>query len=101
MTTEKKPKESPVQKEVIKFLKKHGCWVMKVTPVPGVPTGTADVFFCREGFYGWLECKATKTSKRQPGQPQFIAKMDDWSYARFVHNGNLEEVLKELEEILR
>lgn len=93
--------EAPVQKEVIKFLKEQGCWVMKITPTPGVPTGTADVFFCKEGLYGWIECKANKNSKRRPGQPQFIKKMDDWSYAKFVHKDNLAEIKKELGEMLK
>lgn len=81
-------------------MKKKGCWVMKITPMPGIPDGTADIFFCKEGFYGWLECKATKSSRRRPGQPQFIKKMDDWSYAKFVHKDNLKEIQKELEQIL-
>lgn len=93
--------ESPVQAKVIKFLKDKGCWVMKVTPTPGVPTGTADVFFCKEGFYGWLECKANKNSKRRPGQPQFIKKMDEWGYAKFVHKDNWPEIQRELEWMLK
>lgn len=106
ITTKKCPKltktntEAPVQKEIIKFLKQKGCWVMKLTPMPGIPDGTADVFFCKEGFYGFLECKATAKSKRRPGQPQFVAKMDEWSYAKFVHKDNIKEIKRELEQML-
>lgn len=93
--------ESNFQKKVIKWLKDQGCWVMKLTPMPGIPDGTADVFFCKDGFYGWLECKATNISKRRPGQPQFIKKMDEWSYAKFVYKDNWKEIQKELEEMLK
>lgn len=89
-------KEASFQSTVIKWLRKHGCFVMKVQAGPGVPAGTADVFFCKEGFYGWLECKASKTAKKQPHQPEFIKKMDEWSYARFVWPENWAKVQKEL-----
>lgn len=94
--------EADFQRQVIQFLKKHGCFVMKTTPGPGVPKGTADILFCKEGFYGWLECKQAKNSKHQPGQDQFISKMDEWSYAKFVWPGEQwEKVQKELEFMLR
>lgn len=93
--------EAPIQKEVIKFLKKNGCFVMKLTPMPGIPAGTSDIFFCKDGFYGFIECKAKKNSKRRPGQPEFIKKMNEWSYGEFVHKDNLEEIKRELEELLK
>lgn len=94
-------KEANFQSTVIKWLRKHGCFVMKVQASSFVPAGTADVFFCKEGFYGWLECKQSKSAKKQPHQPEFIAKMDDWSYAKFVWPGERwEEIKKELGEIL-
>lgn len=107
MTTSKPPKltkvdlEKNLQKGIIKFLKGKGCFVMKLTPGGGVPAGTADVFFCKEGFYGWIEVKKAKNADHQPGQDQFIAKMDGWSWARFVWPAIWPEVAKELEEILR
>lgn len=98
-------KESDFQgKTVIPWLKKQGCFVMKAQAGPGVPKGTADVFFCKEGFYGWLECKQAKNAEKQPGQEPFVKKMSEWSYARFVwggKNSNWPEVKKELEEILK
>ena len=94
-------KEVNFQADVIKWLKKQGCFVMKVQAGPGVPSGTSDVFFCKEGFYGWLECKQSKSAKKQPGQEPFVKKMDEWSYARFVWPGpRWTEVKKELGEML-
>lgn len=91
-------------KQVIPWLKRQGCFVMKVQAGPGVPKGTADVFFAKEGFFGWLECKASKNAKKQVGQEAFIKKMNDWSYARFVwggKNSNWPEVKAELQEMLK
>lgn len=73
---------------------------MKLTPIMGIPKGTSDVFFCKEGFYGFLECKKSKNASRQPGQEQFVKKMDEWSYAKVVYPENWEEVSKELEQML-
>lgn len=92
--------EGKLQKEIIKFLKGKGCFVMKTTPGGGVPTGTADIFFCKEGFYGWIEVKKAKNATHQPGQDAFIAKMDDWSWARFANPSNWGEIKDELEEML-
>lgn len=93
-------KEKDFQGKVISWLKKQGCFVMKVQAGPGVPNGTADVFFCKEGFYGWLECKQSKNSEKQPGQEPFVKRMDAWSYARFVWPDNWKKVQDELKEML-
>lgn len=95
--------EQTLQAKVIRYLKSKGCFVMKVQASPGVPRGTADVFACKEGFYLFLEIKASRNSKHQPGQDAFIAKMAEWSYARFVWGGkdsNWPAVKAELEAIL-
>lgn len=88
-------------KTVIPWLKKQGCFVMKVQPGNGVPSATADCFFCKEGFYGWLEIKRAKNSQKRPGQDAFIKKMADWSYARFCYPSNWPEIKAELTEILK
>ncbi len=94
-------REANFQATAIKWLRSKGCFVMKVQAGPGVPNGTADVFFCKEGFYGWLECKQSKSSKKQPGQEAFVEKMDGWSYAKFVWPGKRwDEVKAELSEML-
>lgn len=73
---------------------------MKTHPGLGTPTGVADIFFCKEGFYGWLEAKGSARAKKQPGQERFVEKMDEWSFARFVHPDNWEQVKAELEPML-
>lgn len=74
---------------------------MKTQPGPGTPVGVADVFFCKEGFYGWIEVKASKTAKFQPLQREFLVKMDNWSWAKAVYPANWEEVKAELDYSLR
>lgn len=90
--------EAKFQSKIVKHLRSKGFWVMKLKPGFGVPAGTADIFFCKEGFYGWLEVKASKKAKKQPGQEAFIAKMAAWSYARFVYPENWEEIKAEIDQ---
>lgn len=92
--------ESNLQTKIAKWLRSKGCFVMVLTPGKGIPRGVSDVFFCYEGFYGFLEVKKAKNAKRQPGQEQFVKKMDEWSFARIVYPENYEEVLKEIEAML-
>lgn len=92
--------EAKFQARVIKWLRSQGFWTMKLRPGYGVPSGTADIFFCKEGFYGFLEAKPHKTAKKQPGQERFIAKMAEWSYARFVWPENWPEIQAEIRQFL-
>ena len=55
----------------------------------------------KEGFWGAIEVKKSKTAKYRPGQKETVAKMDTMSWARVVYPENWPEVQKELTEILR
>lgn len=95
-------KESDFQTKVLRWLRSQGAWCMKVPASPGVPKGTSDIFGCKNSFYFFLECKASKNAKFQAGQKDFLAKMDDWSYAKAVWPGERwEAVQEELGEMLR
>lgn len=93
-------RESDLQKIIIKYLRSKGCYVIKHNAGPGVPVGTADLSFYIEGCYGFIEVKASKSSKVQPLQHNFINRMNEWSWARFVYPENWDEVKAELEEML-
>lgn len=92
--------ERKLQLEVIGFLKSNGCWTMKTRPGMGTPVGTADIFFCKEGFYGWIEVKSGIKAPFRTFQQEFIKKMDDWSYARTVYPENWDSIRSELSGIL-
>ena len=92
--------EARLQAEITKHLKSKGCFVAKMPAHPGVPTGTPDLFFCKEGFYGFIEVKASKTARFQPLQKERIAIFDKWSWAKAVYPTNWPEVKKELDIIL-
>lgn len=93
--------ESKLQAEICKWLRSKGCFVWKCAENATTKSGVSDIFFCYEGFYGFIEVKRTAKSPFRPGQKEFLAKMDAWSWAKAVHRDNWSEIQKELEEILR
>lgn len=92
--------EKKVQDKLIRFLKKKGCLVIKIKPGPGVGVGIPDLFFCKEGFYGFVECKASLNSKFQPLQKERIKQLDDWSWCKVVAEENINAIVLELDAML-
>lgn len=93
--------EKDFQAKVIRWLKSQGCVTLKYEANATTRTGVADVFFCKEGFYGFLECKRSKNAKKRPGQQAFIDKMAEWSYGAFVYPENWEQIKSELGVMLK
>ena len=92
--------ERDFQKTVIKWLRSKGCLVLKYEQNATTRAGVADVFFCKEGFYGFIECKKSKSATLRPGQKEFINKMNEWSYGIIAYPENWSKIKKELEEML-
>lgn len=95
------PKESDIQSKIAKWLRSKGCFVWKCQQNATTQRGVADLFFCYEGFYGFIEVKRAKNAPRQPGQEAFIEKMNNWSWAKVVWPENWEQTQRELEDLLR
>lgn len=97
-------KEQTLQSNIAKWLKSKGCIVAKMQAGPGVPRGMSDLAYWAQGTAGFIEVKANKNSKRQPGQEQFVKLMNEWLRADIVWGGkdsNWPEVKAELEEWLK
>lgn len=86
--------EGKLQAQIIKWLKSKGAYVIKTRPGPGTPTGCPDIIFLLEGAWGAIEVKASKTAKFQPGQPQTIARLADWSPFVYVAYPEIWPALK-------
>lgn len=53
--------EKDFQKTVINWLKSKGCIVLKYQQNATTIAGVSDVFFCKEGFYGFMNARKQKT----------------------------------------
>ena len=93
--------EKDIQKIIIKWLRAKGCLVIKYQQNATTRASIPDIIFLKEGFWGAIEVKKSKTSKFQPGQKEMVAKMNEMSWAKVVWPENWKETQKELEEILR
>ena len=94
-------READFQAKVIKWLKSQGCIAFKIPQNATTQAGVADVFFCKEGFYGFIECKRAKNAPFQPLQKKFIEKINEWSYGAVFYPENFEEKKQELAEMLK
>lgn len=92
--------EKDFQAKVIKYLKSKGCFTWKMQENATTQIGVADVFFCIDCFYGFIECKRSRNAKLRPGQKEFIEKMNEWSWAKICYPENWEETKKELDFLL-
>lgn len=93
-------KESVYQKKVIKKLKEMfpGCVIHKNDPtyMQGIP----DLVIYYGHRWAMLEVKASEDSDEQPNQRYYVEKLNDMSFAAFIHPDNEAEVLDELQHAL-
>lgn len=85
------------------LVKKIICWLRSQKCVV-IETKSPSIFFMKDGFWGAIEVKKTKTSPFQPGQREMVAKLDSMSWAKIVwggKNSNWPETVDELTEILK
>lgn len=92
--------ENKIQSNLIKYLKRKGCYVIKTRPGVGTPVGCPDVIALLEGAWFAFEVKATAKSPFRALQKDTLAKLDDWSFARTIHGENYNEIISELEVML-
>lgn len=87
--------ESGFQDKVISELKERfpGCMTFKMDQYQGLP----DLLVLYKDKWATLECKQDEKSKRRPNQEYYVDLMNDMSFSRFIHKGNKEEVLNELQ----
>ncbi len=93
-------KEADFQAKVIKYLRSQGCIVYKMQQNATTRIATPDVLFLKEGFWGAIECKASKNAKFQPGQKEMVKKLDGWSWAKVAYPENWADIKAELDKIL-
>jgi len=87
--------ESGFQDKLVKELKERfpGCMTFKMDQIQGIP----DLLVLYKDKWATLECKKGANAKRQPNQEYYVDLMNNMSFSRFIHKGNKEEVLNELQ----
>lgn len=93
--------EQRLQNKIITWLKQKGCVVIKLSAMPGVPSGIPDVLFLLDGGgWGFIEVKSSSKARFQPLQKEWLKKLDGMYWARAVHPDNWAEVKAELENLV-
>jgi hypothetical protein len=93
--------ENRFQAKLIKEIKElfPGAIVMKNDPnhIQGIP----DLTILYKDKWATLECKKSRNATHQANQDDYVAMMNDMSYSAFIYPENKEEVLHDLQTILR
>lgn len=92
--------EGKLQDNICAYLRRKGCKVVKNDPMTGRQRGIPDLTFFKEGLWGMIEVKASKTAAHQPGQDEWIAWANENSWGKFVNPSNWKDIKAELEEML-
>jgi len=92
--------ENMFQRKIIQRLKVEfpECVVMKQDPT--YKQGIPDLVVFYHDKYAMLECKKSANASHQPQQDYYISKFNSWSYASFIYPENVDQVFKELSEVL-
>lgn len=88
--------ERDFQPRVIKAIQARipDCIILKndANYMQGIP----DLIILLGPQYAMLETKRVTGSRRQPNQPYYVEKFDEWSFADFINQDNFDEVLNDL-----
>lgn len=90
--------EKNFQAKIVKRLKSMGAIVIKYEQNATTIQGFPDLLFFKGPFYGALEVKKSKGARFQPLQKEWLAKLDEMSYARAIYPENFEEIMGEIKE---
>lgn len=93
--------ERDIQSRIIKKLEQRlpGVYVFKGDT--RFKQGTPDLIVLYNDRWAMLEVKKTATSSKQPNQEYYISELGKMSYAAFIHPGNEEEILHEVQRSLQ
>jgi len=94
-------RENKYQAELIKKLRDlfPGCMILKndTSYLQGIP----DLSIFYRDRWAMLEVKADSDSPNQPNQPYYVDKLNEMSFAAFIHPSNEQDVLSALQQALK
>lgn len=92
--------ERDIQPRIIKEIERRlpGAYVFKGDT--RFKQGTPDLIILHNKRWAMLEVKKSAKAPRQPNQEYYVSELHKMSYAAFIHPGNEEEILNELQRSL-
>lgn len=73
-----------------------GCFILKNDPSEN--QGIPDILILYQDQWAMLEVKISGSACEQPNQDYYVELFDDMSFAAFIHPGNEEQVLYDLQQ---
>jgi len=89
--------ESTFQRNIVKKLESlfPGCFVLRTDPITN--QGIPDVLLLFKNKWAMLEFKRSAKASVRPNQKHYVDLFNKMSFASFIHPGNEEKVLRELQ----
>lgn len=92
--------EAKIQDSFLRWAKSKGFKVIKYNASGFGSTGIPDAILLANGLWILCEFKATKNSKKRPGQQEWIDFAQENSFGYFIYKENVEQIKKEIEALL-
>lgn len=84
--------ESKIQIEILRWLERNGCYVVKV--VLANKSGVPDILFCKDGLFYAVEVKAT-------GKRKNTTKLQDMNLEKIIASGGKAIVTDKLSDVIK
>lgn len=94
-------RENKFQSDLIKEIKDRYPGSIVLKNDPRYKKGIPDLTVLYKNKWGSLECKKEERSSKRPGQENYISRMNEMSFAKFVCPENKEEVLSEMDKVFK
>lgn len=95
------PIESSFQRKVLDRIQQDFPEAVILKNDSGYLQGIPDFVIFYYGCYAMLEFKASRNATVQPNQKYYVDLFSAWAYAAFVHPGNVEQVMYDLQLAFR
>ena len=93
-------REAAFQSKVISFLRRKGCYVVKLNQDAKSSVGDPDLFFCYKNLYGFCEIKKSQDASFRPLQKEKLAMLKKWTFAEAVYPENFGLIKERLEALI-
>ena len=90
-------RESEFQSKLIGEIKQRYPGAVVLKNDAGYKKGFPDLTILYKKHWAVLETKKEKKSSHRPGQDNYVAKLNEMSFSRFINPENKEEVLNEMD----
>lgn len=93
-------KETPYRLSLAKRIQARWPECVIIYPDPSRQQGIMDFVVLFNSFWVALEVKRSESASKRPNQTYYVNKLNDMAFASYIHPGNEQDVLNEIQYTL-